>query len=138
MTVIAAVTDNRQGQLALTQAIVEAEQFGTDLVAVNLANTKLDLAGVDTRGVTVTVVDRPAKDNQDSADVVLDEIAAHGATRLVIGIKRRTPVGKAILGSMSQTLLLNAPVPVVAVKLPEGELSGGAFELPSGIRQVTG
>jgi len=108
------------------------------VVAVNLANTTLDLTGIDTRGVTVQVVDRRAKDNQDSADVILDEITAREATRLVIGIKRRTPVGKAILGSMSQTLLLNAPVPVVAVKLPEGELSGGAFELPSGIRQVTG
>ncbi len=138
MTVIAAVTDNRQGHLALVQAITEAERFGTDVVAVNLANTTLDLTGIDTRGVTVQVVDRRAKDNQDSADVILDEITAREATRLVIGIKRRTPVGKAILGSMSQTLLLNAPVPVVAVKLPEGELSGGAFELPSGIRQVTG
>ena len=138
MTVIAAVTDNRQGHLALVQAITEAERFGTDVVAVNLANTTLDLTAIDTRGVTIQVVDRQAKDNQDSADVILDEIAARGATRLVIGIKRRTPVGKAILGSMSQTLLLNAPVPVVAVKLPEGELSGGAFELPSGIRQVTG
>lgn len=138
MTVLAAVTDNRQGHLALVQAITEAERFGTDVVAVNLASTTLDLTGIDTRGVTVSVVDRQAKDNQDSADVILDEIAARSATRLVIGIKRRTPVGKAILGSMSQTLLLNAPVPVVAVKLPEGELSGGAFELPSGIRQVTG
>ena len=138
MTVLAAVTDSREGHLALTQAIIEAEQLGTDLVAVNLATTKLDLTGLDTHGVTVTVVDRLPQDSQDSADVILDEITNHQATRLVIGVKRRTPVGKAILGSMSQTLLLNAPVPVLAVKLPEGELTGGAFSLPSGVRQVTG
>jgi len=138
MTVIAAVTDNRQGHLALVQAITEAERFGTDVVAVNLANTTLDLTGIDTRGVTVQVVDRRAKDNQDSADVILDEITAREATRLVIGIKRRTPVGKAILGSMSQTLLLNAPIPVLAVKLPEDEIPSSFFDnLPGGMHNVT-
>lgn len=138
MTVLVAVTDSREGHLALTQGIAEAEQFGTDVVAVNLATTKLDLTGLDAHGVNVTVVDRLPQDSQDSADVVLDEITKHQASRLVIGVKRRTPVGKAILGSLSQTLILNAPIPVLAVKLPEGELTGGAFQLPSGVRQVTG
>lgn len=138
MTILVAVTDNREGHLALTQGIAEAEQLGTDLVAINLATSKLDLSGLDTHGVSVTVVDRLPQDSQDSADVILDEIANRQATRLVIGVKRRTPVGKAILGSLSQTLILNAPIPVLAVKLPEGELTGGAFQLPSGVRQVTG
>jgi nucleotide-binding universal stress UspA family protein len=35
---------------------------------------------------------------------------------LVIGMKRRSPVGKAVLGSISQRLLLDAPVAVLAVK----------------------
>ena len=48
---------------------------------------------------------------------MLDEIKDHDVSRLVIGIKRRTPVGKAVLGSVSQRLLLDSPVPVVAVKL---------------------
>ena len=39
-----------------------------------------------------------------------------GISRLVIGIKRRTPVGKVVFGSISQRLLLEAPVPVLAVK----------------------
>lgn len=138
MTVLVAVTDNREGHLALVQAITEAQQLEADLVAVNLANTRLDISSLDTHGVNVTVVNRLPQDSQDSADVILDEITNHQATRLVIGVKRRTPVGKAILGSLSQTLILNAPVPVLAVKLPEGELTGGAFQLPSGVRQVTG
>ena len=52
---------------------------------------------------------------------MLADVEEYGAVRLVIGIKRRTPVGKAILGSVSQRLLLNSPVPVLAVKLNELE-----------------
>jgi nucleotide-binding universal stress UspA family protein len=37
----------------------------------------------------------------------------------VIGIERRSPVGKALLGSVSQRLLLEALVPILAVKLDE-------------------
>lgn len=139
MTIIAAVTETREGRLALVEAIAEAKQLGTDLVAVNLGAGKLDVTDLNTDGVTVVVVDRRAKEKEDSADAVIDEIAAHKATRLVIGVRRRSPIGKMILGSMSQRLLLTCPVPVLAVKLPEDELSSGSFDtLPAGMRQVTG
>lgn len=138
MPIIAAVTDNREGRLALVEAIAEAVHYETALIAVNLAATPLDLSPYDTQGVDVTVVDRRAHDKENSAQVVLDEIEEHRATRLVIGIRRRTPVGKALLGSMSQRLLLDSPVPVLAVKLAEDELTGGAFTLPSSMVRVTG
>ena len=139
MTIIAAVTDSKEGRRALVEAVAEAKQLNTDLVAVNLGSTKLDVTDLDTDGVTVAVVDRRREDKEDSADAVLDEIAARKATRLVIGVKRRRPVGKAILGSLSQRLLLNSPVPVLAVKLPEGEFPSSSFDnLPAAMRRVTG
>ena len=56
-----------------------------------------------------------------AAEAVLDEIRDHDVSRLVIGLKRRSPVGKALLGSLSQRLLLESPVPVVAVKLRDSD-----------------
>ena len=41
------------------------------------------------------------------------------AELLVIGVKHRNPVGKLLLGSVSQQVLLECPKPVLAVKPAE-------------------
>ena len=44
---------------------------------------------------------------------VVDEV---GAELVVIGLRRRSPVGKMLMGSTSQRVLLDAPCPVLAVQ----------------------
>lgn len=116
MSVMVAVPDSPEGVAALAGGLAEAELLNTDLIVVNLGLRPLDVSHLPA-GVQITVLDRKGKPDRQPADAVLDEVRDHRPSRLVIGLKRRTPVGKALLGSVSQQLLLESPVPVVAVKL---------------------
>jgi nucleotide-binding universal stress UspA family protein len=118
MSVLVAVPDRPEGIAALAAGAAEAQLLDTDLIVVNLALKALDTSSLPTE-VQVKVIERVGKSDRDPTDAVLDEIRDHDVSRLVIGIKRRTPVGKAILGSISQRLLLESPVPVLAVKMRE-------------------
>lgn len=56
------------------------------------------------------------------SEAILQAAAEHDAQLIVVGVRRRTAVGKALLGSSAQDILLRADVPVLAVKLtPEEE-----------------
>ena len=51
------------------------------------------------------------------AEDLIDVATSSDAALIVIGLRRRSPVGKLILGSNAQRILLDAPCPVLAVKL---------------------
>lgn len=59
-------------------------------------------------------------------DPVAERLCDHavGAELLVIGLRRRSPVGKLVLGSDARDILLAAPCPVLAVKALEAEPEG--------------
>lgn len=116
MTVLVAASDTKEGRAALHTAAEEARLLGTDLVVLNLTLGPLDLSVLPAE-LAVELVDRQGPEDRDPVDAVLDEITARPeASRLVIGVRRRSPIGKAILGSISQRLLLESPLPVLAVK----------------------
>lgn len=52
----------------------------------------------------------------DPAEDLINVAAEVAADFIVIGLRRRSPVGKLILGSNAQRILLDAPCPVLAVK----------------------
>ncbi len=115
MSIMVAVPDSAEGRAALDAALVEAQRLDTELVVVNLALSALEAPDFSPE-VTVKIIDREGRSDRDPADAVLDEIESHSVDRLVIGLRHRSPVGKALLGSVSQRLLLESPVPVLAVK----------------------
>ncbi|MDD7917216.1 universal stress protein [Actinomycetospora callitridis] len=116
MTVLVAVPEGREGPQALDAGITEARLLDTDLVVLNLTLSTIDVSGVP-EDLKVTLLERSGPGDRDPADAVLDEIADRpDVSRLVIGLRRRSPVSKALLGSISQRLLLESPIPVLAVK----------------------
>ena len=117
MTILVAVPDSKEGKSALAAAVAEAQRLGTGLVVFNLALSPLQLTSIPD-DLDVRIIDRKGPEDRDPVDAVLDEISGDSAIeRLVIGIKKRRPIGKALLGSISQRLLLEAEIPILAVKV---------------------
>jgi nucleotide-binding universal stress UspA family protein len=55
----------------------------------------------------------------DVAEAVLQVSAESSASLIVVGVRPRSPVGKLLLGSVAQRIILDATCPVLAVK-PDG------------------
>lgn len=89
--------------------VIEAHKAGlSDEIAKVLS--EVDLADLEW-SLQVTT-------GEDVAEAVLDLIADLDAELLVIGARRRSPVGKLFMGSVTQSIILHADVPVLVVKAP--------------------
>ncbi len=128
MPIIVGFVPTDEGRAALTAAIGEARSRDSRLVVVNTstgaslvdaryasegqlgeARRELEESGVDYE-LSQSV------DSKDAADVIVATARRTNAELIVIGLRRRTPVGKLIMGSQAQTVLLDADCPVLAVK----------------------
>jgi nucleotide-binding universal stress UspA family protein len=129
-TVVVGFVPKPEGEAALTTAIEEAKLRGATLVVVNShrggpgfdqeASAKAESSmeavrqQLDASGLTYDVrqLVRGFEPSEDLIKVAQDA----DADLIVIGLRRRTPVGKLILGSNAQRVLLDAHCPVLAVK----------------------
>lgn len=127
MTIVIGFTPEPASTHALERGLAEARLRGESVLVVNATKGdafvdpgyggeadidqlrhQLDASGVEHE------ITRPM--GPDIADLVLDEAARVGASLIVIGLRHRTPVGKLLLGSTAQRILLDAACPVLAVK----------------------
>jgi nucleotide-binding universal stress UspA family protein len=127
MTVAVAYSADEYGRAALEFGIAEAKRDGERLIVVNV--TRGD-ALVDPRYAGSTEADEVRERlaaaglvgdfvqamSPDVPDRVLALVEEEDPRLLVVGIRRRSPMGKLIMGSVAQRLILDAACPVVAVK----------------------
>ncbi|AKT51632.1 universal stress protein [Arsenicicoccus sp. oral taxon 190] len=108
----------RAGQEALVRAVplllVETgRQADADSLAAMEELVAQVVSQVEEAGLTV---ERRSPGGKDLAEQLVGVAEATEASCLVIGLRRRSPVGKLILGSSAQRILLDATCPVLTVK----------------------
>lgn len=115
--IVVGYSSKPEGRAALKRALAEAELRSAQLVVVH---TSPEVAVDDLRseleaaGVPYEVME--ALDSLDPAEELLTVAEGRHADFIVIGLRRRSPVGKLLLGSNAQRVLLDAACPVLAVK----------------------
>lgn len=129
-TVVVGYVPKPEGRAALDRAVAEAQLRGAQL---RLVSSQRGGSSYDQAAATRAEADLDAVRDQlekagvpfeihqmvrgnDPADDLIGVADEHQAELIVIGLRRRSPVGKLILGSSAQRILLDAPCAVLAVK----------------------
>ena len=122
MTVLVAYAPAPEGREALTQGIAEAVLRKSDLLIVNVGRGHHGLepqemkdieSQLQAAGRELTVESSVLS---DPGDAVIQIAQDRDVDMIVVGLRHRSMVGKLILGSTVQRILLNATCPVLAVR----------------------
>src|SRR5690348_3694849 len=131
MSVAVAHQHSPTGTIALTQGAREAKLRGTDLAVINIVET-LDLDAREALQASMTdevqaVLDDAGfgdvtwslqleAEDEEVAEAIIALAKRNDAEVLVIGARKRSPLGKFLMGSATQSIILDAPMPVLVVK----------------------
>lgn len=129
MLIVVGYLDSPEGEAALTSAIAEARLRDAKLLvlhserggprqpekeaiasreAIERVERRLDEEGLDYETREYVLGRAPAED-------VVDVATEEGAGLIVIGLRSRSMVGKLLMGSNAQEILMSAPCPVLCV-----------------------
>jgi nucleotide-binding universal stress UspA family protein len=128
VTVLVGYVPTPEGEAAFAAALDEAKRRGEPLLVLNSprggapvsadvapdATVQEMTARAQSAGVKLEV--RQTPHSGDAADEVLRVAQEADASVIVIGMRKRSPVGKLLMGSSAQRILLDADRPVLAVK----------------------
>jgi nucleotide-binding universal stress UspA family protein len=93
----------QERQARLNRARLEIEELEGRLVAEDV-----DVA-----------VELVVSTGRSPGEVLLERAIEYQASLMIIGVRRRSPVGKLVLGSEAQEVLLGADCPVLAIRVGE-------------------
>lgn len=128
-TIVVGFIRTPEGETAVDAAVEEVRRRGGRLVVVHSSkggdqDAETVMADRDAlealerrlHGDGVEVVVRDFARGNDPAEDLTDVAESEQAALIVIGLRRRSPAGKLLLGSNAQQILLSAECPVLAVK----------------------
>lgn len=131
MTIAVALDDSAEGRAALLHAAKEADFQQTSLAVLHvLEDTSAAEPSLETlerdvgralQAAGFGSLDRAlytAPEETSRAAALVELTDKVNADLLVVGSRRRTPIGKFLLGSTVQRVVLDSPVPVLVVKAP--------------------
>lgn len=128
MTILVAYVPRPEGRAALEQGITLARERHQKLLVVNAAPggsdndaTLADPGEVDRVEKQLASAGIEAEFRQfvrgnDAVAEIEQLVMAHNVELVVIGLRRRSAVGKVLLGSVAHDILMTVPCPVLAVK----------------------
>jgi nucleotide-binding universal stress UspA family protein len=131
MSVIVGYLSSERGKRALEVGIQEAKLRNTDLVVVHslrgagksdddeVIQSDRDLAALDemlSKEGVVFSIHNYVRGNEPAQDIIraAEEL---GGEVIVIGLRQRTSAGKFLLGSNAHDILMDAPCPVLTVRV---------------------
>lgn len=127
MSIVLGFVPNERGEAAFAKALSLASRLDEELIIINSSSRhshidpKLasdpDLGALVARAERAGVTAHIQRDaHEDGPDALIEASAAEGTEMIVIGIRKRSQVGKLLMGSDAQRILLEASCPVLAVK----------------------
>jgi nucleotide-binding universal stress UspA family protein len=128
MNVIVGYRPTPEGRAALDRAVDVARRFGARLIVVNSAERPAEAPEaislereVDALSQRLTAEGlahdiRQLDVDDDPGESILSSVSDPVSDLIVIGLRRRSPVGKLITGSVAQQVLLESGCAVLAVK----------------------
>lgn len=126
MSIIVGYLTSPEGEAVLDTGVLEARKRDTTLLVV-LSGTGNGQTAVDPEAdelrdrldaADVTYEVRRLARSRDVAEDILTTADETNAQLIIVGLRRRTAVGKLFLGSTTQRILLDAACPVLGVKAP--------------------
>lgn len=128
MTIVVGYIPSPEGLAAVRAAIEEARLRAARLVVVNTGHhgdyssaafaSSQDLDALDAQ-LTASGIEhevRQPTSGRSASEELLNTAEDEQADILVIGVRKRSPLGKLVMGSTAQEVILDAPCHVLAVK----------------------